>query len=331
MVRRLPAKPGRPEPPEDQRWPVAESDEGWAPPPPPNGRYAPAAEPDDRPGQNRRPPMPPPEENHWQPAPDDRYAPGPDPEYDRWEAARNRRRAQPPEPDDDYWENERPRRRGEPADADEERWENTQNRRRTGRLRVEVPPIVNPYSIIALIAALLGLFPVALVFGLISFSHPRGRAMAMFALLIGILEVVVLAGVVVLSGVTLPRTAWGSDPTPTAATTVVTVAATPPPAPVPTTAVAPPAAAGPPAVVKGEPCTQAQAGLIGAASDGSTLLCLRGTGGYRWAGPNTVSTAVHEGGSKCIPGTDTTARTTDGHALVCEGQGRGGTWSLWVE
>ncbi|RDI48225.1 DUF4190 domain-containing protein [Nocardia mexicana] len=331
MVRRLPAKPGRPEAPDDQRWPVAESDEGWAPPP--NGRYAPAAEPEEERwvgGPNRRPPMPPPED-HWQGAPDDRYAPAPDPDQDRWEAARNRRRAQTAEADDDYWEAERGRRRAEPIEADEERWESTQSRRRTGRLRVEVPPIVNPYSIIALIAALLGLFPVALVFGLISFGHPRGRAMAMFALLIGILEVVVLAGVIVLSGVTLPRTAFGSDPTPTAATTVVTVAATPTPPPVPTTAVAPPTAAGPPTVAKGEACTQAQAGLIGAAADGSTLLCLRGGGAYRWAGPNTVSTAVHEGGSKCIPGTDTTARTTDGHALVCEGQGRGGTWSLWVE
>ncbi|MFJ1459139.1 DUF4190 domain-containing protein [Nocardia sp. N2S4-5] len=326
MVRRLPAEPEhRPVAPGNERWPVAEPDEDW------NARRAPRSEPDDdywdqQPG---RPPAPPADDGRWSAAPDGRYAPEAEAGQDRWEAARNRRRAQAPESEDEYWEGPPNRRRADPED--EERWDNTQSRRRTGRLRVEVPPIVNPYSIIALIAALLGLFPVALVFGLISFGHPRGRAMAMFALLIGILEVVVLAGVLVLSGVTVPRTVLRSDPTPASATTVVTVTAAPTSAPALTTTVAAaPAPVAPPAVAKGEACTQADAGRIGSGSDGGTLLCLRGGSGYRWAGPYTVTTAVHEGGTKCIPGTDTTARTTDGHALVCEGRGSG-TWSLWVE
>ncbi|WP_280255504.1 hypothetical protein [Nocardia wallacei] len=315
MVRRLPAEPEpRPVAPDDERWPVAEPDEDW------DARRAPRTEPDDDywDQQPRRAPAPPIDDGRWAGAPNGRYAPEAEPGQDRWEAARNRRRAQASEPEDEYWES--------PA----ERWDNTQSRRRTGRLRVEVPPIVNPYSIIALIAALLGLFPVALVFGLISFGHPRGRAMAMFALLIGMLEVVVLAGVLVLTGVTVPRTVLRSHPTPASATTVVTVTAAPASAPPPTTTAATPAPAAPPAVAKGETCTQADAGRIGAAPDGGTLLCLRGGSGYRWAGPYTVTTAVHEGGTKCIPGTDTTARTTDGHALVCEGRGSG-TWSLWVE
>ncbi|MBF6176430.1 DUF4190 domain-containing protein [Nocardia blacklockiae] len=329
MVRRLPAEPERrPVAPDDERWPVAEPDEGWDAAP--NGRRAPMAAPaaDDDYWEQQAPRRAPADDAPWQGAPNGRYAAEPDAGQDRWEAARNRRR-QVSEPDDEYWESPPSRRRADPED--EERWDNTQSRRRTGRLRVEVPPIVNPYSIIALIAALLGLFPVALVFGLISFGHPRGRAMAMFALLIGILEVVALAGALVLTGVTLPRTSLGSEPTPTAATTVVTVTAAPTTAPALTTPVATtPAAAAPPSVAKGETCTQAQAGLIGAGSDGSTLLCLRGGGGYRWAGPYTVTTAVHEGGTKCLPGTDTSARTTDGHALVCEGRGSG-TWTLWVE
>ncbi|WP_024801491.1 hypothetical protein [Nocardia sp. BMG51109] len=249
------------------------------------------------------------EPEDWQEQAEDERWPVADPEDDRWAAAQSRRR--------------------EPiTEADEERWDATQSRRRTGRLRVEVPPIVNPYSIIALIGALLGLFPVAIVFGLISFSHPRGRAMAMFALLLGILEVVAIAGAVVLSGATLPRTVFRSDPAPAAATTVVTAA--PAPTAATTTAAATSTPAVPPEVAKGTACTQEQLGLIGAGPDDSTLLCLRSGGAYRWAGPNPVSTAVHEDGTKCIPGTDSTARTTEGRALVCEGQGRG-TWTLWVE
>ncbi|MFF0489060.1 DUF4190 domain-containing protein [Nocardia sp. NPDC004068] len=237
-----------------------------------------------------------------------------EPDEDRWEAARNRRRAA--EPEEERWE--------------DERWE-PPGRRRTGRLRVEVPPIVNPYAIVALVAALVGLFPVAIVFGLISFSHPRGRAMALFALMIGVAEVMLLAGVIVLSGFTLPRPELRGAST-TVATTVVTVASQPP-----TTTAAPPSFAAPaptssatltPTVVtKGETCAETQAALIGTAADGGTLLCLRGGSGYRWSGPYAVSTAVNSVGAKCVPSTDKTARTADGRALVCERN----VWTLWVE
>ncbi|MCM6777581.1 DUF4190 domain-containing protein [Nocardia sp. CDC159] len=265
-----------------------------------------------------------PEVERWPEVPDDERWPVAEPDEDRWEAARNRRRMA--ESEDDRWDVPRTR---QAVEADDERWE-TSSRRRTGRLRVEVPPIVNPYAIVALVAALLGLFPVAIVFGFISFTHPRGRAMALFALMIGIAEVVALAGVLVLSGVTLPRPALRSDPA-TVGTTIVTVTSPPPAsAAAPSYAVPVPpstAAVQPTTVAKGEVCTEPQAGLIGTAADGGTLLCLRGANGYRWNGPYTVATAVYNGGTKCNPATDKTGRTADGRALVCERN----TWTLWVE
>ncbi|MFI5778341.1 DUF4190 domain-containing protein [Nocardia sp. NPDC051570] len=265
-----------------------------------------------------------PEVERWPEVSDEERWPVAEPDEDRWEAAQNRRRMA--ESDEERWDVAHTRR--PPVEPDEERWE-TPSRRRTGRLRVEVPPIVNPYSIVALVAALLGLFPVAIVFGFISFSHPRGRVMALFALMIGVAEVVALAGVVVLSGVTLPRPALRSDPA-SVGTTIVTVASPPPTATAPTYAAPAPttsASVQPTTVTKGEVCTEAQAALIGTTADGSTLLCLSGTSGYRWNGPYTVSTAVYTGGTKCNPATDKTGRTADDHALVCERN----IWTLWVE
>ncbi|WP_227979073.1 DUF4190 domain-containing protein [Nocardia spumae] len=285
------------------------------------------------------------EVERWPESPEDEYWPDePGAPDDRWNPAPPPLRRRPPdarvtEPAEERWETTQSRRRVPPAEPDEDRWDSTPTRRRTGRLRVEVPPIVNPYAVIALVAALLGLFPVAIVFGLIAFSHPRGRVMAMSALLLGLAEVLILAAALVLSGVTLPHTTLRTVPAAlstetagshTESTRVVvptTAAAVPPATASPTTT----AAAGPVSAAKGEVCTQTQAGLLGAASDGSTLLCLHGAGGYRWTGPYQVSTAVFEGGAKCDPTLDKTARTPDGHALVCEGQGRNSIWSLWVE
>lgn len=240
---------------------------------------------------------------------------------------------------EDRWESAQSRRR-DAIDADEDRWDSQPNRRRAGRLRVEVPPMVNPYAIIALVAALLGLFPVAIVFGLIAFGHPRGRVMAMSALLLGLAEVLIVAAALVLAGITLPRITSSTVPAAVSTETsgsnsdltrtiVPTTVAAPPP--VTTAPATTPAATGPISAAKGEVCTESQAGLLGAASDGSTLLCLHSGGGYRWTGPYSVSTAVYEGGSKCDPGRDKSARTPDGHALICEGQGRSSIWSLWVE
>ncbi|WP_433665032.1 hypothetical protein ACQPW1_24270 [Nocardia sp. CA-128927] len=221
----------------------------------------------------------------------------------------------------------------------EERWqEPAPSRRRTGRLRVEIPPIVNPYAIVALVAALIGLFPVAIVFGFIAFSHPRGRVMAMFALLIGVAEVTALAGLVVVSGNMLPdsltrtdKTAAASASAPATVNQLPQPTAAVPPSPVATTT-ASPSTTNQSNLKKGASCADGQVGQIGSAADGGTLICLLGSGGsYQWAGPYTVATAVQQPGAKCDGTTAKTGRTADGRALVCEPATRSGTWVLWTE
>ncbi|MFI9402865.1 DUF4190 domain-containing protein [Nocardia sp. NPDC052316] len=219
----------------------------------------------------------------------------------------------------------------------EERWQEAP-RRRTGRLRVEIPPIVNPYAIVALVAALIGLFPVAIVFGFIAFSHPRGRVMAMFALLIGVAEVTAVAGLVVLSGNMLPDSLTRADRLPTTAS--LSAPSTADRLPPPTTSVAPTAAATtttgasttePSNLKKGASCTESQVGQIGSGAEGGTLICLLSSGSYKWSGPFVVSTAIQQAGGKCDGSTAKTGRTADGRALVCEISGRSGTWVLWTE
>ncbi|MFD6159735.1 DUF4190 domain-containing protein [Nocardia sp. NPDC060256] len=219
----------------------------------------------------------------------------------------------------------------------EERWqEPAPSRRRTGRLRVEIPPIVNPYAIVALVAALVGLFPVAIVFGFIAFSHPRGRVMAMFALLIGVAEVTALAGVVVVSGNMLPDSLTRANKPAASVTAPATVAQLPQPTvsavpPPVVTTTASPSTANQSNLKKGASCTEGQVGQIGSASDGGTLICLGTSSAYQWAGPYTVSTAVQQAGAKCDGTTAKTGRTADGRALVCEPATRSGTWVLWTE
>jgi hypothetical protein len=209
--------------------------------------------------------------------------------------------------------------------------------------------IVNPYAVIALVAALLLLMPVAIVFGLIAFSHPRGRVMALFAVLMGLAEAAIIAALIVAPGDLLSDVVSRTEElasTQTSQTVLATQAsATGPAALAPGENVGPPGAAptGAPASGSQQAPTGAptaalrtacpEAGLIGTAADGSTLLCLTAatsTTGFQWKGPYTVSEVVGEGGTSCTPGVAATARTADGRALVCEGQGRGATWVLWT-
>ncbi|WP_433526647.1 DUF4190 domain-containing protein [Nocardia pseudovaccinii] len=203
---------------------------------------------------------------------------------------------------------------------------------RAGRLRVEVPPIVNPYAIVALVAALLGLFPVAIVFGFIAFSHPRGKTMAVCALLLGVIEVVGIAGYVVLSGGNFSDALSGAHRAPVVSSAALpsTIAQTAIPQPsVAPTVVTPPAtsAAAPTSQVapkKGAVCTEP--GRIGTGADGNTLLCLASGGVYQWNGPYTVGGTVAEPGTKC-DGSTKSARTADGRAVTCESK----VWVLWTE
>lgn len=243
---------------------------------------------------------------------------------------------------EDRWETTTQNGRWPVADTDEDRWDSAASRRRTGRLRVEVPPIVNPYAIVALVAALLGLFPVAVVFGLISFSHPRGRMMAMSALLLGLAEAVAVAAVVLVLGFgtatgpfeDLPG-ALGQTGSTVTHTTTVTEADDSESAVSTTTGVpsttSTRADTEPIAAIEGESCTRSDAAMIGEASDGSVLLCLHTTEGYRWSGPYSVSTAVFTEGATCDPALDKTARTPEGRALVCEKQGGTHAWTPWIE
>ncbi|GGK34799.1 hypothetical protein [Nocardia camponoti] len=197
-------------------------------------------------------------------------------------------------------------------------------------------PRTNPYAMVALAAALIALFPIALVFGLLSFAHPRGRAMATFALLLGIGEAAVatVVALTVFGGfdVGLPALAKSTESS-VATTTTATVAAAPnaPSHGAPTAPAAPVTAPVGTVVVKGSACTNAQAGLVGVSADGATLLCLKSAGAYTWSGPFRVSGSYYTEGTKCDPSTDKSGRTNDNRALVCEGKGSSATWVPWLE
>ncbi|WP_156370913.1 hypothetical protein [Nocardia arizonensis] len=197
----------------------------------------------------------------------------------------------------------------------------------------EMLPIVNPYAIVALVAALLLLFPVALVFGLIAFGYPKGRGMATFALLLGAVEAAAVVAFIVLNGSSLTDSLPRTDQS-VAAQTVAPATAAPATTAAPTTAALPTVTTAATTQVtarKGGSCTAAQVGAIGLGSDGGTLLCLKANGDYQWAGPYNVGTGQFEAGTTCDPTVSKTGRTTDGRALVCEGSGRTGTWVRWIE
>lgn len=98
---------------------------------------------------------------------------------------------------------------------------------------------VNPYAVISLVAALLGLFPVAIVFGILAFWRPAGRGIAIAGLAIGMIELLVLATVVYGFGSLTPRTSASVEtivPYSLPATALFTVPpTTEPPTPVETT------------------------------------------------------------------------------------------------
>lgn len=232
------------------------------------------------------------------------------------------------------WE-DRERERERWAEPEEERWPQVRPEDRDGG---DFRPIVNPYAIVALVAALLALFPIAIIFGLIAFSHPKGKGMATLAVLLGLAEVTAVAAFIVLGGSLADGI--GTDDMPFAAqadaspvattTTVVSLAPTTPNA-LPTAAVI---ATTQIAATKGTGCAEAQVGAIGQSADGGTLLCLAvtgSTGKYQWAGPYNVGTGQFDAGTTCDPTVSKSGRTADGRALVCEGTGRSGKWTAWTE
>ncbi len=211
---------------------------------------------------------------------------------------------------------------------DGQRWPQVSADSATGGRRGDQPR-VNPYAMVALAAALVVLFPIAIVFGLLSFGHPRGRGIAVLALLLGISEaaVAIAIGLAVFGGfdVQVPTLAQSVTTTPSP------VSVTSHGAPTATEAVPVTSPAEKGGVVeKGTECAAEKAGLLGVGADGATLLCLRGSSGYTWSGPFRVSGSYYTAGAKCDPSVDKTGRTSDNHALVCEGKGSAAVWAPWT-
>ncbi|MEV0248312.1 hypothetical protein AB0H76_17075 [Nocardia sp. NPDC050712] len=240
------------------------------------------------------------------------------------------------------WQRER-RRQELPA---EDRWEREQQERAEGRwpqvqaedleFGEERKPVVNPYAIVALVAALLLLFPVAIVFGMIAYTHPKGKSMATFALLLGFAEAAAIAGLFLMSGNALQDLVSGSESTVTTSAmasaqgSAVPQSTAAPTTAAPTTTEASAPASTTAAVRKGAGCSEAQAGLIGAGGDGGTLLCLAKSGKYEWSGPYNVGTGRFTEGEPCQPSIAKTGRSAEGRALVCEAGDDSGSWTRWT-
>ncbi|MFE9788791.1 hypothetical protein ACFYO7_25785 [Nocardia salmonicida] len=221
-------------------------------------------------------------------------------------------------------------------ESDDRRWDGQRwpqvSPEGSGGSRRSDQPRVNPYAMVALAAALVLLFPIAIVFGLLSFGHPRGRGIALLALLLGISEVAVAVaiGLAVFGGLDVSVPALAGSATTTPMPVSVTSHATPTTTEaVPVTSPAAGSEKGS-VVEKGTECAAEKAGLLGVAADGATLLCLRGAGGYTWSGPFRVSGSYYTAGAKCDPSVDKSGRTSDNHALVCEGKGSAAVWSPWT-
>ncbi|MEU4839572.1 hypothetical protein [Nocardia testacea] len=203
-------------------------------------------------------------------------------------------------------------------------------------------PIVNPYAIVALVAALILVFPVAIVFGFIAFGHPRGRFMALTAIVLGVGEVALLAALILLpretSGEVLSRVGAAMDeatgrprptepPAPAVSGTSESAPTSSPGRSTTAEPSVPPSGStvAPPAAEVDTACPEPA--LLGVATGGDTLLCLTDSAsvtGYQWSGPYRVAETVRSADTSCT-GTGT-ARTAAGYALVCEN----GTWTFWT-
>lgn len=206
----------------------------------------------------------------------------------------------------------------------------------------DAPDPINPYAVISLVSGLLGLFPVAIVFGILAFWRPAGRRLAIGGLAVGLLELaavlVVILGIgnaftnnaddvpFASSGLTLPSsTSFVPSTVPS-----TTAQATTPPFVEPTTTVPAPAPA--PAqetVTLGDYCSSR--GASASTTDGSTAYCSRlaGTDAYLWSLTNGVApnpelqqTQNESTGSLAAPGDpcyDDSATATDagGRAVYC--------------
>lgn len=202
---------------------------------------------------------------------------------------------------------------------------------------------INPYAVIALVAALVGLFPVAIVFAILAFWRPGGRGVAIAGLILGVIEALIAALVVygfgtglraedstaatVYQDYSLPATPLQAPPTiftvpslttpPAAATSEQEV-----PTEAPTTS-----AAAVPAI--DEPCDPSIDNHATSA-DGTFLKCAyAGRTTARWVQSAPII-AYADQGTACDPSTRGIAVSPEGVDMVCVSNsvdGQGGYWT----
>jgi hypothetical protein len=194
----------------------------------------------------------------------------------------------------------------------------------------------NPYAVIALVAALLGLFPVAIVFGILAFWRPAGRGVAIAGLVLGAIEAIVVATVVygfgtgltaddstnatVYQDYSLPATPLEAPPT----TVIVPSLTTPPPAETTIGATEEPPLALPAVDDHCDPAVDNHA----TSSDGTFLKCAyAGRSTARWVRSAPIIAYADQGAS-CDPSARGIAVSSGGVDMVCvsNGGGEGGYW-----
>jgi hypothetical protein len=196
---------------------------------------------------------------------------------------------------------------------------------------------INPYAVIALVAALLGLFPVAIVFGILAFWRPTGRAIATAALILGILEALAAGSILYSAGSSLSEAVTDSAQ----ATTYSSAQALPlTPAPtIPPSLIAPAAATTEPepeattTVEESEPATapavngdcDPDVDNHATSADGTFLKCTyAGSTRPHWVRSVPIIGQAAEGES-CDPAATGIAISPEGQDLFCVSNGRTGT------
>lgn len=205
--------------------------------------------------------------------------------------------------------------------------------------RRPVDPI-NPYAVISLVAALLGLFPVAIVFGILAFWRPAGRGIAIAGLVLGVFEALVTAAVVYSASTAFDSDTVSEDATSSEyvsmPTELPTITSPPIATAAPTTTVdettsveetevSEPAEPAP--VVNGDCDPSVDNHAI--AADGTFLKCTyAGSSRAHWVRSVPIIGTASEGDS-CDPSVIGIAVSPEGQDLFCVSNARagGGTWS----
>lgn len=198
---------------------------------------------------------------------------------------------------------------------------------------------INPYAVISLVTALLGLFPVAIVFGILAFWRPAGRGIAIAGLAIGVIEALAVAtflygfGSLVASDDSTSDTAFADYSLPATtyalpSTAFTLPSVTTPPLAVETTveATEESIAASPEVDETCDPTVDNHA----TSSDGTFMKCTyAGSTRAHWVRSVPIIDSYAEKGAKCDPSVTGLAVSPDGLDMMCisDGIDEGGYWS----